>query len=81
MNYPTENDVKKLGFIVRGLGVFIFLCSLVAGAGLVFAAVTEPFDIRFLAGVVVIGLMLHISGSIVFRGYAPRYLLFTHGPK
>lgn len=42
---------------------------------------TEPFDLIFVIGVLVIGLMLHISGNILFKGYAPDYLLFAHGPK
>lgn len=81
MNYPTERDVKRLSPLMRGLAAFILLCSLVAFAGLIFAAVTEPFHPFILVGVLVLGLMTHFSGSVVFKGYAPKYLLFTHGPK
>ena len=81
VNYPSESDVNKLGPFIRVLAAFILLCSAVGMAGLVFAVVTEPFDPFILVGIVVIGLLLHISSSIAFRGYAPKYLLFAHEPK
>jgi hypothetical protein len=81
MKYPTENDLKRIGPVARVLAAFILLCSFLAGAGLVFAVVTEPFDPLMLLGVAVIGIMLHVSGSVVFMGYAPKYLLFAHGSK
>jgi hypothetical protein len=81
MKYPTEQDVKKVGPIIRGLSTFILLCSIIALAGLVFAAIIEPFHPLLIVGVIVIGLMSHVSANIVFKGYAPKYLLFAHGPK
>jgi fatty acid desaturase len=81
MKYPTENDVKKIGPVVRAMAAFILLCSFIAGVGLGVAAVTEPFHLSMIVGVVVIGLMVHVSANVVFRGYAPKYLLFTHGSK
>jgi len=81
MSYPTEHDVKKIGPVVRGLAAFVLLCGLVAGAGLAYALVTEPFEPLMLVGAAVIGLMVHVVGSVVFRGYAPKYLLFAHGPQ
>jgi len=81
MKYPLENNVKKLGAISRVLAAFILLCSLIGAAGIVFAIINEPFNPVMLAAILVIGLMLHISGSITFKRYAPKYLLFTHGQK
>jgi hypothetical protein len=34
-----------------------------------------------LIGLVPVLLICHLSGSILFTGYAPKYLLFAHGPK
>ena len=81
MNYPNENNVKKASSLFRVLAAFILLCNLLAGIGLVFALVTEPLEPVLLFGVAVIGIMLHVSGCVVFTGYAPKYLLFAHGSK
>jgi hypothetical protein len=81
MNYPTEGDVRKLGAVMRSLAGFILVCSILAGLGLGMALVTEPFHPIVLLAAAVIILMAHISGSVAFRGFAPRYLLFAHGPK
>jgi hypothetical protein len=80
MSYPTESDVEKLGPAIRGFACFLLLCALLAAAGLLFALVTEPFDYRILLGAAVTGIMVHVCGCVVFRGYAPKYLLFAHGP-
>jgi uncharacterized membrane protein YphA (DoxX/SURF4 family) len=81
MKYPTELDVIKLSLFVRCLACFIFICSLIAGIGLTFALFTEQFEFGFILGFTVVGFMLHISGSVTFKGYAPKYLLFGHAPK
>ena len=81
MNYPTENEVKKLGFVSRALAAFIFLCGLIAAAGVVYAVITEPLHPAIFFGALVIGALLHVSGCIVLKGYAPKYLLFAHGQK
>jgi len=81
MKYPTEQDVKKVGPIIRGLAAFILLCSIIAITGLLFAAFTEPFHPLLIIGAIVIGLMSHVSANIALNGYAPKYLLFAHGPK
>jgi len=81
MKFMAESKVKKLGVFARVLASFILLCSLIGAGGLAFSIVFEPFHPSAIAGVFVISLMLHISGRITFKGFAPRYLLFTHGPK
>lgn len=81
MNQPTQNEVRKLGIIYRFLAGFILICSAAAAAGLAFGIATEPFHPAAIIGVVVISVMLHVSGSIVFKGFAPKYLLFSHGAK
>lgn len=81
MKYPTEHDVKKVGIFIRCLSAFIFICSLIATLGVVFAVITEPFEPLILIGFLVVSLMLHVSGMVTFKGYAPKYLLFAHAPK
>ncbi|OUS69392.1 hypothetical protein B5G52_16880 [Pseudoalteromonas sp. A601] len=81
MKYPTESDVKKLSVLIRTLSAFIFLCSLIGVVSLTFALFTEQFELGFIIGFIVVGVMLHISGSVTFKGFAPRYLLFAHGAK
>lgn len=81
MNAQDEeySKVQKLGPVVRTLCSFLVLC---AGLGLV-AAITalilEPFHYTGLIAIAVCALMLHVSGYILFTGYAPKYLLFAHG--
>ncbi|MBU2714300.1 hypothetical protein, partial [Zooshikella harenae] len=66
MKYPTENEVKKIGPVVRGLAAFILSCSFFAGVGLVFvvAVVTEAL---IFVGLIVVCLMVHVTGSVAFR--------------
>ena len=73
--------MQKLGVMIRGCASFLFICSVLAAMGLLFAVITEPFDFRMVIGGSVIGVMAHVSGSVALRGYAPKYLLFAHGPK
>ena len=81
MERATEENVKKLGIGIRILAGLIFLCGLIATAGIIYALLFEPFDSSVLVAIVVIGVMQHISGSVTFRGFAPKYLLFAHGSK
>ena len=81
MKHPTKNQVAKISKTYRVLAGFILFCGVVAAAGLVFAITTEPFHPSAIVGAVVILVTLHVSASIVFKGFAPKYLLFTHGPK
>jgi hypothetical protein len=82
MKLPAENKVEKLGTIFRILSAFIFLVGILAAAGLAFFAIAkEPFQPQVLVASFVIFILLYVSGSVLFTGYAPKYLLFTHGPK
>ncbi len=81
MNDPAKNDLNKVSPLIRVLAAFVLLCSLMAGAGLVFALVAEPIELMLLFFAIVIGVMLHVSGCVVFTGYAPKYLLFAHSSK
>ena len=81
MNDPAKNDLNKVSPLIRVLAAFVLLCSLMAGAGLVFALVTEPLELMLFFFAIVIGVMLHVSGCVVFTGYAPKYLLFAHSSK
>ncbi len=81
MNYPDKNDLNKVSPLIRVLAAFVLLCSFIAGAGLVFALVTEPLELMLSFFAIVLGVMLHVSGCVVVTGYAPKYLLFAHGSK
>ncbi len=81
MNDPAKNDLNKVSPLIRVLAAFVLLCSLMAAAGLVFALVTEPLELMLFFFAIVIGVMLHVSGCVVFTGYAPKYLLFAHSSK
>ncbi len=81
MNHLTAESVNKLGPVIRCLSAFIFLCSLMAAAGMLYAVISEPFHPLSFIGGLVITPVFHISGSVVFTGYAPKYLLFSHGQK
>ena len=65
MNYPTENEVKKLGFVSRALAAFIFLCGLIAAAGVVYAVITEPLHPAIFFGALVIGALLIIVPNLL----------------
>ena len=81
MKYPTQQDVKKVGPIIRVIATFIMLCTVIAFAGLLYAVFTEPFHPISIVGFIVIGIMNHASTNIALTGYAPKYLLFAHGKK
>ena len=81
MNYPTEKNVSKMGPLIRTLAAVLLVFALIAVAGLIYALVSEPFHPAMLIFTALIGLMSHVAASVAFRGYAPKYLLFAHGPK
>lgn len=81
MEYPTRNEVAKVKPFYRFCAGFLFFFSLLEVLLVCFIMFIEPFELMMLFGVV-IGLVLsHISGSVLFTGSAPKYLLFTHGTK
>jgi len=69
---------KKPDRFSRVLAGFIFFIVAYRLIGLAFVLVNEPFDadLLYLVGIEV--LVGHISGSVLFTGYAPGYLLFAH---
>lgn len=77
----NRDQVAKVRPFFRGLAGFFLLCTVLAAVGLVFALVTEPFSAFLFIFAVVVAIAGHISGSILFTGYAPNYLLSAHGPK
>ena len=81
MKYPTRNEVAKVKTFYRICAGFLFFFSALEVLLVCFIMFIEPFELIMLLGVF-IGLVLsHISGSVVFTGFAPKYLLFTHGAK
>jgi hypothetical protein len=79
MKYPAKNEVVKMSLFFRVLSGIILLCSFVAVAGLVFTLISETFEAKLLIFLLPTLLLAHISGNIMLKGYAPKYLLFTHG--
>ncbi|MEH6393316.1 hypothetical protein [Pseudoalteromonas sp.] len=76
-----KEQLAKVRTPFRVLAGFIFVLSLFATLATVTFAFTEPYDhIIWLLGIVTFG-MSYISGHVVFTGYAPKFLLFTHGAK
>ena len=57
----------------------LFLSGVIAVSVLLFFGLQEPFNVLLLIGIIVMGLILHVSGSVLFTGYAPTYLLFAIG--
>lgn len=81
MAYPTESDVKKIGPAVRVLAGFLLLCALFVFVGLSIFILIEPFEPIMVLMIVATVPVMHVSGSVAFKGYAPKYLLFAHGEK
>jgi len=48
---------------------------------IIFIAFTEPYDHFIWVFTVVVFSMGYISGHVTITGYAPKFLLFTHGSK
>lgn len=77
----SYQNVKKVGLVLRGLSIFILICGVLSGAGLIYAIVAEPFQYLVLVMLVVTGVTVHVFGTIGLTGYAPKYLLFAHDRK
>ncbi|WP_088329423.1 hypothetical protein [Lacimicrobium sp. SS2-24] len=77
----SKEQLAKVRMPFRVLAGFIFLLSLFAILATVTFAITEPYDHIIWALSAVILAMAYISGHVVFTGYAPKFLLFTHGAK
>jgi len=73
------NELKKLGLSYRALASILFIAS--AFAAIISFAVLFSVGISLLFLVIMLfsGLVTHISGSVLFTGFAPSYLLFAHG--
>ena len=81
MKYLTRNDVAKVRTFYRVCASMLFFFSVLEVSLVCFVMFTEPFELMMLFGIF-IGLVLsHISGSVMATGFAPKYLLFAHGPK
>lgn len=81
MEYLTRNDVAKVRTFYRVCAGMLFIFSALEVSLVCFVMFAEPFELMMVFGIF-IGLVLsHISGSVMFTGFAPRYLLFAHGAK
>lgn len=81
MTYPSQTDVAKIRPFFRFAAGFLFFLSVLEILLMAFVIYIEPFELMMLFGVF-LGLVFgHISGCVSFTGFAPKYLLFTHGAK
>ncbi len=81
MKNQSEDDVKRRGPVARVFAAIVFLGSLLTGAGIMQATFREPFNPLMIVSIIFFGFLIHVSGSVAFRGHAPKYLSFAHGPK
>ena len=81
MNTQDEeySEIQKLGPVIRALCFFLVLCSSIGLLAAIKALILEPFHYIVLIVIFIGALMLHVSGCILFTGFAPQYLLFAHG--
>jgi len=81
MEYLTRNDVAKVRTFYRVCAGMLFIFSALEVSLVYFVMFAEPFELMMVFGIF-IGLVLsHISGCVMFTGFAPRYLLFAYGAK
>jgi hypothetical protein len=77
----TREQLAKVRTPFRILAGFIFTLSMLTLVFVIFIAIVEPYD-NFIWVISLITLaMSYISGHVTFTGYAPNFLLFTHGAK
>lgn len=81
MRITNKSLVEKIRLGYRILAGFFLFCTIFGLIGISYAIYSEPFDYMLLIIFPLILLSSHISACLVFSGYAPRYLLFSHGPK
>ncbi len=81
MTIVTQDKVKKVGPFYRGLSGFFFFCTVLAAFACIYALVTEPFELSLIGLFFIVIVGGHVSGRILFTGFAPWYLLNAHGAK
>jgi hypothetical protein len=79
VKYPDKSEIKIVSLFFRVISGVIFLCSIIGVAGIAFALISEKFEANLLIFLLPTLILAHISGNIMLKGYAPKYLLFTHG--
>jgi|TARA_R110002050_G_scaffold180045_3_gene313608 hypothetical protein len=77
----SREQLAKVRAPFRVLSGFIFVLSLLLVPMIIFIAFTEPYDHFIWVFTVVVFSMGYISGHVTITGYAPKFLLFTHGSK
>jgi cytochrome c biogenesis protein CcdA len=77
----SREQLAKVRTPFRVLSGFIFVLSFLLVPTIIFIAFTEPYDHFIWVITAVILIMGYISGHVSFTGYAPEFLLFTHGAK
>ena len=81
MNSLNREDAEPVSKLIRALAWFIVLVGFVALAGALFFGVVIERDLRVVVFLVPVSVLIHVALSVAISGYAPRYLLFAHGPK
>ncbi len=81
MQNVTKDKIAKIKPIYRKLAAFVLILLALATVGLIYAIITEPFQPLMIIFVIMFALGWYVFGNIYLTGYAPKYLLFGHGPK
>ena len=71
-------EYKKVSFFIRFLSGLIFISCLFASIKLYGHLKSGPFSFYFIPYILAIVALFHISTSILFTGFAPKYLLSYH---
>ena len=77
----SREQLAQVRTPLRVLSGFIFVLSLLLVPMIIFIAFTEPYDHFIWVITAVTFLMGYIFGHVTITGYAPKFLLFTHGAK
>jgi len=81
MEYPTRNKVEKIKPFYRFCAGILFFFSVLEVLLVGFVMFIDPFEVVMLFAVFIGLVFSYISGCVLFTGFAPKYLLFTHGAK
>ena len=81
MESPKSKERQPVSRSFRILAWFIVLEGTLAVGGALVVGLINECDLRTVGLLVPAGVLFHVALSVAIFGYAPRYLLFAHGPR
>ena len=81
LRQPSTHEVEKIRWPFRIVALSVFLFSITGSLAVLIAVVREGLDIHYVALLAFLFLWTYVFGKVGLTGYAPNYLLWTHGPK